>query len=41
MISHKYSCKTCNKHFYHKIHYDKHKMLLHPYENNTDVDIIY
>lgn len=32
MISHKYSCKICNKHFYHKIHYDRHKMILHPLE---------
>jgi hypothetical protein len=35
MISHNYSCKICNKQFYHKIHFDRHKMLLHPpCENN-------
>jgi hypothetical protein len=41
MISHKYLCKICNKEFYHKIHFDRHKMQLHhPSDNNIDTNII-
>lgn len=41
MISHNYLCKICNKQFYHKTHYDRHKKLIPPCDNNIeDTNII-